>query len=923
MRNDKEVGQLKKLSYFSKVMFTSMLSMVIGLGTFTAAMPAYASGTTYYVNNQSGSNCSDAGPGTSTSAPWCTFNQINTKTFGAGDKILLARGATWNQEMDIAGSGTSVSYAEIGAYGTGNRPKIIRNGATFDKGIKIVNPSYWKISSIEVGNAGVGIYVIFNTKAHDSLSFNDIYVHDMRGVWAAQTVAYPSNGNHAASTDDPTAASDRIFMSSGILFTTSGFAFTSSEYAVRNVSITNVEGTHNVDSLSVDSYNGYNSSDGGDGNNLFQNFVMSNLYFHDDDGHAGTAYQNAGLGCSDSLRLSGVSNSIVMNSVLQNVAACHTSAGTAAIFLGRASNIKLINNIITDTADTGSYDQTAVDHEYLTNNIQFIGNYIGRNAGPGIEYLNINSGMGVADHATNEVASGNTFEGNGLHSLSGSPQVGAGSIFQHGSTAVTTGSMTNNFYNEGSLPFLSGDNTSQISNLNNVNANKGLYHAMNDFSNSQVANAWTYQYKPNGGSWTNLPYYDGTARSWYQDASNHSNQMVAISEMHPGNCVSCDAGRAWTAPSAGTISIRGHILKSDIGGGDGVVARITKNGARIWPSSADQTIAYNDQSGVDTNLDTISVAAGDIIRFEVGNNGDNTYDSTSWAPAIAYTSGSGGSGSGNIAPSATVSVSSQFSAAYAGAKAIDGIIGQADVGEWASNGQTTPWIQLNWSSAQTLNTVKLYDRPNLTDTITAGTLTFSDNSSVSVGALPNNGGALVVTFPNKTVTWMKFTVTSGAGSNVGLSEIEAYGTTVLANAGFESPSTSTYLYGPMTNGWTFDSLTAIQHSGSAFGATAPEGVQCALIQYGGQISQSVNFSTAGSYSLSFQAAKRTNFGGQQSFDVYVDSTKVGSYTPTSGTFASFTTSAFTVTTGAHTIKFIGTTTGDNTAFIDDVKLIMN
>ncbi|QGQ95203.1 hypothetical protein EHS13_10045 [Paenibacillus psychroresistens] len=915
---------MKQISRSYKVWLTIIPCFVLLFGTFSPDQRAFANATTYYVNNQSGSNCNDTGAGTSTSAPWCTFNRVNAMTFGAGDKILLARGATWNQEMVIAGSGTSVSYAEIGAYGSGNRPKIIRNGATFDKGIKIVNPSYWKISSLEVANASVGIYVYFNTKSHDSLSFNDIYVHDMRGVWAAQTIAYPSNGNHSSSTDDPTATSDRIFMSSGILFTTSGFSFTSVEYAVRNVSITNLEGTHNVDSLSVDSYNGYNSSDGGDGNNLFQNFTMSNLYFHDDDGHAGVAYQNAGLGCSDSLRLSGVSNSIVMNSVLKNVAGCHTSAGTAAIFLGRASNIKLINNIITDTADTNSYDQTAVDHEYLTNNIQFIGNYIGRNAGPGVEYLNINSGMGVADHSTNEVENGNTFEGNGLHNKAGTPQVGAGSIFQHGSTAVTSGSLTNNFYNEGSLPFLSGDNISQITATNNINANSGLYNAMNGFSSTQGSGAWTYQYKPSGGSWSNLPYYNAAERNWYQDTVNPSNQKVSVSELHPGTCAACDVARVWTAPSAGTISIRGHLLKTDIGGGDGVLARITKNGSRIWPASADQTITYNDQSGVDSNLDNLIVAAGDLIRFEVGSNSTNSNDTTSWAPSIAYTSAN--SGSSNLAPSATVSVSTQYSSSYAGTKAVDGVIGQADVGEWASNGQTTPWIQLNWSTSQTLNSVKLYDRPNSTDTISAGTLTFSDSTLVSVGALPNNGTALVVSFPSKNVTWMKFTVTTGAGSNVGLSEIEAYATAVapaLVNAGFELPSTSTYIYGPMTNGWTFDSLTGVQHSGSAFGATAPEGVQCALIQYGGQITQTVNFSSAGSYRIAFQAAKRTNFGGQQSFDVYVDSTNVGSYTPATATFSAYNSSNFTVSAGTHTIKFVGTTTSDNTAFVDDVKVIMN
>ncbi|MDG0789543.1 hypothetical protein OMP38_00725 [Cohnella ginsengisoli] len=75
--------------------------------------------------------------------------------------------------------------------------------------------------------------------------------------------------------------------------------------------------------------------------------------------------------------------------------------------------------------------------------------------------------------------------------------------------------------------------------------------------------------------------------------------------------------------------------------------------------------------------------------------------------------------------------------------------------------------------------------------------------------------------------------------------------------------------------------------------------------------------------MSFQAARR-GYGGQQSFDVYYDNAVIGSYSPTSQDFKAFKTGGFEVaTTGSHTIKFAATTTtGDNTAFIDDVRLIL-
>jgi hypothetical protein len=88
------------------------------------------------------------------------------------------------------------------------------------------------------------------------------------------------------------------------------------------------------------------------------------------------------------------------------------------------------------------------------------------------------------------------------------------------------------------------------------------------------------------------------------------------------------------------------------------------------------------------------------------------------------------------------------------------------------------WLQVNWAIPVRLDRVVLYDRPNTSDGINSGTLTFSDGSSVPVGALPNDGTALSVPFAARTVTWVRFTVNSvpASTSNVGLAEFEAWGT---------------------------------------------------------------------------------------------------------------------------------------------------
>lgn len=127
----------------------------------------------------------------------------------------------------------------------------------------------------------------------------------------------------------------------------------------------------------------------------------------------------------------------------------------------------------------------------------------------------------------------------------------------------------------------------------------------------------------------------------------------------------------------------------------------------------------------------------------------------------------------NIASQATLTVSSQFTPGGEKANAVDNI--KVDgLKEWASSGQLNPWIQLNWSSTRKINAVALYDRANLTDSCNAGTLYFSDGTSIAVTGISNDGAAKFIIFDEKNVTWVKFAVTNGSGLNVGLAEIEVF-----------------------------------------------------------------------------------------------------------------------------------------------------
>lgn len=147
-------------------------------------------------------------------------------------------------------------------------------------------------------------------------------------------------------------------------------------------------------------------------------------------------------------------------------------------------------------------------------------------------------------------------------------------------------------------------------------------------------------------------------------------------------------------------------------------------------------------------------------------------------PPYTPVAGPGGTGL-NLALNASVLPSSQNDAdSQTAVKAIDGVIdgypGDSSK-EWvvwmeASDG----WIELHWDTAQTVSSVKLYDRPNTGDNILSGRLEFSDGSTVAVGALNTDGSATEVAFSSRTITWVRFTILTTSSWACGLAEFEVY-----------------------------------------------------------------------------------------------------------------------------------------------------
>lgn len=88
------------------------------LWMLTAAAAAH--GAVYYVDPSG----SDSSNGTSARFAWRTFSRISQASLGAGDYVLLKRGATWTEPLKITASGAAGAPVTIGAYGSGGRPVI-------------------------------------------------------------------------------------------------------------------------------------------------------------------------------------------------------------------------------------------------------------------------------------------------------------------------------------------------------------------------------------------------------------------------------------------------------------------------------------------------------------------------------------------------------------------------------------------------------------------------------------------------------------------------------------------------------------------------------------------------------------------------------------------------------------------------------
>lgn len=135
----------------------------------------------------------------------------------------------------------------------------------------------------------------------------------------------------------------------------------------------------------------------------------------------------------------------------------------------------------------------------------------------------------------------------------------------------------------------------------------------------------------------------------------------------------------------------------------------------------------------------------------------------------------------NLALQARATASSEKDAGHGAACVNDGIVRIMGRGSWVSNAQMTfwgeidfPWVQLDWDREVCIDRVVIYDRPEQESTCSGGELVFDNGEKVLVRNIPSDGSPREIRFAARRTRSLRFNITDGDKSYIGLSEIEVY-----------------------------------------------------------------------------------------------------------------------------------------------------
>ncbi|MEI7954179.1 MAG: fibronectin type III domain-containing protein, partial [Verrucomicrobiota bacterium] len=149
----------------------------------------------------------------------------------------------------------------------------------------------------------------------------------------------------------------------------------------------------------------------------------------------------------------------------------------------------------------------------------------------------------------------------------------------------------------------------------------------------------------------------------------------------------------------------------------------------------------------------------------------------------------------------------------------------------------------------------------------------------------------------------------------------------VLDAGFEALRVRSYQANPSGDAWTFSARSGLSANGTDMTAdcpSAPQANQVAYLQSGGTIAQSLTHLTPGTkYQMTFAAAQRVSPSGTHAWSVQLDGKDLWVFGPVGTTFTDCYTNysvVFTATAASHTLTLVGPATGEDTVFLDDVRV---
>ena len=144
----------------------------------------------YYIDPVNGK---DSNSGTSQDKAWKTLSKVNGLNLLAGDKLLLKRGCTFNEVLQVSNAlGTASQPVTVAAFGSGDKPKIVApDGSQY--AVQIKNCSYITIENMDISNHGsdaemrdrIGLNIHLDNYgiAHNTV-IRGIDIHDVNGrLW--------------------------------------------------------------------------------------------------------------------------------------------------------------------------------------------------------------------------------------------------------------------------------------------------------------------------------------------------------------------------------------------------------------------------------------------------------------------------------------------------------------------------------------------------------------------------------------------------------------------------------------------------------------------------------------------------------------------------------------------------------------------